>query len=45
MANLEFNKNDDKMRLLISGMKRKLMKVALGGGRKKIEKQHAKGKQ
>jgi len=44
MANLEFNKNDDKMRLLISGMKRKLGKVALGGGRKKIEKQHAKGK-
>ncbi len=44
MPNLEFNKNDDKMRLLISGMKRKLGKVALGGGRKKIEKQHAKGK-
>ena len=44
MANLEFNKNDDKMRLLISAMKRKLGKVALGGGRKKIEKQHAKGK-
>ena len=44
MANLEFNKNDDKMRLLISEMKRKLAKVALGGGKKKIEKQHAKGK-
>ena len=44
MANLEFNKNDDKMRLLISGMKRKLAKVAFGGGKKKIEKQHAKGK-
>ncbi|MBT3417518.1 MAG: acyl-CoA carboxylase subunit beta [Flavobacteriales bacterium] len=44
MADLEFNKNDDKMRLLISEMKRKLAKVALGGGKKKIEKQHAKGK-
>ena len=44
MANLEFNKNDDKMRLLISEMKRKHAKVALGGGKKKIEKQHKKGK-
>jgi acetyl-CoA carboxylase carboxyltransferase component len=44
MANLEFNKNDDKMRLLISDMKRKVADIALGGGKKKIEKQHAKGK-
>ena len=44
MANLEFNKNDDKLRLLISNMKRRHAKVALGGGKKKIEKQHAKGK-
>ncbi len=44
MANLDFNKNDDKMRLLISEMKRKHAEVALGGGKKKIEKQHAKGK-
>ena len=44
MANLEFNKNDDKMRLLISEMKRKHAKVSLGGGKKKIEKQHIKGK-
>ena len=44
MADLEFNKNDDKMRLLISEMKRKYAKVALGGGKKKIEKQHKKGK-
>ena len=44
MANLEFNKNDDSLRLLISEMKRKHAKVALGGGKKKIEKQHAKGK-
>ena len=44
MADLEFNKNDDKMRLLISDMKRKHAKVALGGGKKKIEKQQKKGK-
>jgi acetyl-CoA carboxylase carboxyltransferase component len=44
MANLEFNKNDDKIRLLISEMKRKHATVSLGGGKKKIEKQHVKGK-
>jgi 3-methylcrotonyl-CoA carboxylase beta subunit len=44
MADLEFNKNDDKMRLLISEMKRKYNIVSLGGGNKKIEKQHKKGK-
>ena len=44
MADLEFNKNDDKMRLLISEMKRKYDIVSLGGGNKKIEKQHKKGK-
>jgi len=44
MANLDFNKNDDKMRLLISEMKRKHAIVSLGGGKQKIEKQHAKGK-
>ena len=44
MRNLEFNKNDDNMRLLISKMKRKFSKVLLGGGKKKIDKQHKKGK-
>ena len=44
MADLEFNKNDDSLRLLISEMKRKHAVVAMGGGKKKIEKQHAKGK-
>ncbi len=44
MADLEFNKNEDKMRLLISEMKRKYSTVSLGGGKKKIEKQHKKGK-
>ncbi len=42
--NLEESKNDDSIRLLISDLKRKQEKVALGGGKSKIEKQHAKGK-
>ena len=44
MGNLDFNKNDDNMRLLVSKMKRRHVKVALGGGIKKIKNQHAKGK-
>ncbi len=44
MNNLEFNRNDDKMRLLISKLKRKHSKVCLGGGIKKIKHQHSKGK-
>ena len=41
---MEFNKNDDAMRLLISKMRRRHSKIALGGGQKKIEKEHKKGK-
>lgn len=41
---LEFNKNDDAMRLKIKQLERELDKVYLGGGEKKIEKHHAKGK-
>jgi len=41
---LEFNKNDDAMRLLISDMEQRLEKVYLGGGKARIEKLHAKGK-
>lgn len=44
MNNLDFNKNDDKMRLLISEMKRKYEKISLGGGKEKIKKQKNKGK-
>ena len=44
MSDLEFNKNDDNMRLLISEMKRKYSNVSLGGGKNKIKKQHDKGK-
>ena len=44
MADLEFNKNDDSLRLLISDMKRKHAIISLGGGKKKIESQHILGK-
>jgi 3-methylcrotonyl-CoA carboxylase beta subunit len=41
---LEFNKNEDVNRLLVSEMKKKLAVVYLGGGKNKIEKLHAEGK-
>ncbi|MEN8927973.1 MAG: acyl-CoA carboxylase subunit beta [Flavobacteriales bacterium] len=41
---ITFNKNEDTMKLLISKMEQKLAKVALGGGKSRIEKHHAKGK-
>ena len=44
MVDLEFNKNDDSLRLLISEMKRKHAIISLGGGKKKIESQHILGK-
>jgi acetyl-CoA carboxylase carboxyltransferase component len=41
---LEFNKNEDAMRLKLSAVKRELDKIMEGGGKKRIEKLHAKGK-
>ncbi|MDX1652087.1 MAG: acyl-CoA carboxylase subunit beta [Brumimicrobium sp.] len=41
---LEFNKNDDAMRLKIAQLERELQQIYLGGGKKKIEKHHSKGK-
>jgi len=41
---LAFNKNDDAMRLKISALERKLDKIYEGGGLKRIEKHHSKGK-
>ncbi len=41
---LEKSKNDDNIRILISELKRKQEKIYEGGGKKRIEKQHAKGK-
>ena len=41
---IQFNRNDDAMRLLLSNRKRALEKIYLGGGKKAIEKQHEKQK-
>lgn len=41
---LEFNKNDDQMRLKITAMQRELDIIRLGGGKKRIENLHEKGK-
>ncbi|WP_299227954.1 acyl-CoA carboxylase subunit beta [uncultured Psychroserpens sp.] len=41
---LNFNKNEDHNKLLLSELKKRLAKVKLGGGAKRIEKHHAKGK-
>ena len=43
-VNLDFNKNDDFMRLKISDLKRKKAIILKGGGKEKIKKQHDKGK-
>ncbi|HEY3402065.1 MAG TPA: carboxyl transferase domain-containing protein, partial [Ohtaekwangia sp.] len=41
---LEFNKNEDQFKLLVSQLHHREKKVRLGGGEKKIEEQHQKGK-
>ena len=41
---LNFNKNEDYNKLQLSELKKRLAKVKLGGGQKRIEKLHAKGK-
>ncbi len=42
--NIEQNKNEDRMKLLLSEMKHHLVKIRLGGGTKRIAKQHKQGK-
>jgi 3-methylcrotonyl-CoA carboxylase beta subunit len=42
--NIEMNKNEDAMRRALSQMASRLEKVALGGGKKAIDKQHEKNK-
>lgn len=42
--NLEFNRNEDQLRLSLSDMRRKLEKIHQGGGKKAIEKQREKNK-
>ncbi len=41
---LEFNKNEDQFKQLIEQLHHKSKKTKLGGGQKKIEEQHQKGK-
>lgn len=41
---LEFNINEDKMKTLVSNLNRKLQIIYKGGGEKKLEKHHSKGK-
>ncbi|APU69233.1 acyl-CoA carboxylase subunit beta [Christiangramia flava] len=41
---INFNKNEDHNKLLVSSLKHKLARVSMGGGEKRIEKHHAKGK-
>ena len=41
---INFNKNEDHNKLLLSNLKKRLATVKLGGGQKRIDKHHAKGK-
>ncbi|MCB9224070.1 MAG: acyl-CoA carboxylase subunit beta [Crocinitomicaceae bacterium] len=41
---LDFNKNEDEIKMMVSDMESKLRKIYEGGGKKRIEKHHEKGK-
>ena len=41
---LTFNKNEDAYKLMVSAMQRRLEKIHQGGGKKRIDKEHSKGK-
>ena len=41
---LNFNKNEDYNKLLVSDLRKRFVKVKLGGGKKRIDKHHEKGK-
>ena len=41
---LNFNKNEDHNKLLVSDLKNRLAKIKLGGGQKRIDKQQSQGK-
>lgn len=43
-TNINFNKNEDSMKQLISAMEKRFDKVALGGGKARLEKQKEQGK-
>jgi len=42
--NIEFNRNEDEMKLLLSDMRQRLQKIYEGGGKKAVEKQKEKNK-
>lgn len=44
MTDLEFNRNEDGMRLLVDDLKNRLEKVSKGGGKKSADKQKEQGK-
>ena len=41
---INFNKNEDHNKLMLSDLRRRFAQIALGGGKKRIEKHHSKGK-
>ncbi|MGB5317786.1 acyl-CoA carboxylase subunit beta [Eudoraea sp.] len=41
---IRFNKNEDYNKLMVSELKKRLIKVKLGGGQDRIDKQHEQGK-
>ncbi|WP_276392568.1 acyl-CoA carboxylase subunit beta [Eudoraea chungangensis] len=41
---ISFNKNEDRNKLMVSELRKKLAKVKLGGGQSRIDKQHELGK-
>ncbi len=41
---INFNKNEDHNKLLVSDLRKRFAKVKLGGGQKRIDKHHSKGK-
>ena len=43
-SDIEFNKNEDAMLTAVSDIQYKLEKIALGGGKERIAKQHEEGK-
>ena len=42
--NIEFNKNEDEMKMALSNMRQRFEKIKLGGGKKAIDKQREKNK-
>ena len=41
---LNFNKNEDYNKLLVSDLRKRFAKIKTGGGQKRIDKHHEKGK-